>query len=168
MPSPAPARFALAWMLTSALAAGTGGELMAGRAGEVRVESFKLLSEGVSAYNRGLYDEAVTKLRRCSSLALNSFRAYYYLGLALSASREYGEAMRREGKGFHPTTRDGLEIDYLISSVCVALGVPEEKRVHDHGVWWRENQWLSKDGEVEGHQFHSRPEIYEGEEARTT
>jgi hypothetical protein len=62
---------------------------VAGRAGDVRVEAFELLNEGASAYNRGLYDEAVEKLGRCSAIALNSFRAYYYYGLALSASRRY-------------------------------------------------------------------------------
>jgi tetratricopeptide (TPR) repeat protein len=66
---------------------------VAGRAGDVRVEAFELLNEGVSAYNRGLYDEAVDKLGRCAAIALNSFRAYYYYGLALSASRRYDDAV---------------------------------------------------------------------------
>jgi tetratricopeptide (TPR) repeat protein len=65
----------------------------AGRAGDVRVEAFKLLNQGVSAYNRGLYDEAVERLGRCTSIALNSFRAYYYYGLALAAARRYEEAV---------------------------------------------------------------------------
>lgn len=65
----------------------------AGRAGEVRVESFRLLNEGVSAYNRGLYDEAVDRLRRSTAIALSSFRAHYYLGLSLNATREYREAI---------------------------------------------------------------------------
>jgi tetratricopeptide (TPR) repeat protein len=66
---------------------------LAGRARDVRVEAFTLLNEGVSAYNRGLYEEAVQKLGRCAATALNSFRAYYYYGLALSASRRYAEAV---------------------------------------------------------------------------
>ncbi len=75
------------------LAAAGAGRSVAGRAGDVRVESFRLLNEGVSAYNRGLYDEAVEKLRQSTSIALNSFRAHYYFGLALSASRQYQEAV---------------------------------------------------------------------------
>ena len=78
----------LLWLAT----AGTDLSL-AGRAGDVRVESFRLLNEGVSAYNRGRYDEAVEKLRRSTSIALNSFRAHYYYGLALSATRQYTEAV---------------------------------------------------------------------------
>ena len=83
-------------LLTAALllsAATVGGRSLAGRAAEVRVESFQLLNEGVSAYNRGLYDEAVDRLRRSTAIALNSFRAHYYLGLSLNATREYREAI---------------------------------------------------------------------------
>ncbi len=65
----------------------------AGRADAVRVETFELHNQGVSAYNRGLYAEAVEKLERCTSIALNSFRAYYYFGLALSATRQYERAV---------------------------------------------------------------------------
>jgi tetratricopeptide (TPR) repeat protein len=65
----------------------------AGRAGNVRKESFRLLNEGVAAYNRGEYEEAVSKLEKCASAALSSFRAHFYLGLALHASRRYEEAI---------------------------------------------------------------------------
>ena len=75
------------------LAAAGAGRSVAGRAGDVRVESFRLLNEGVSAYNRGLYAEAVEKLGRSTAIALNSFRAHYYYGLALSATRQYPEAI---------------------------------------------------------------------------
>jgi len=77
----------------SLLLAALSAPAVAGRAADVRVEAFQLMNEGVSAYNRGLYDEAVEKLRRCSDIALNSFRAYYYYGLALSASRRYADAI---------------------------------------------------------------------------
>lgn len=66
---------------------------MAGNAGEIRVESFRLLNEGVTAYNRGRYPEAVEKLRRSAAMALNSFRAYHFLGLALMATRQYPDAL---------------------------------------------------------------------------
>ena len=71
--------------------------VLAGRASEMRVEAFELLSEGVAAYNRGDYPGAVEKLRRATSIALNSFRAHYYLGLALNASRRYEEALETLG-----------------------------------------------------------------------
>ena len=45
--------------------------------------------QGVSAFNRGEYPTAVSKLRECASIALNSFRAHYYLGLALIGERQY-------------------------------------------------------------------------------
>ena len=67
--------------------------MLAGNAVEIRVESFRLLNEGVAAYNRGRYAEAVEKLRSSSAMALNSFRAYHFLGLALIGTRQYGEAL---------------------------------------------------------------------------
>jgi len=67
--------------------------LLAGKAGEVRVRSFDALNEGVAAYRRGEYAIAVERLRESTSLALNSFRAHYYLGLALIGNREYREAI---------------------------------------------------------------------------
>jgi len=60
---------------------------LAGKAGEVRTESFKLLNQGVAAYKRGDYRLAVDKLNRSTAMALNSFRGYYYLGLALIGDR---------------------------------------------------------------------------------
>lgn len=65
----------------------------AGKAPEVRKEALELLDRGVSAYNHGSFAEAAEKLRRCASMALSSFRAYYYLGLALSGDRRYAEAV---------------------------------------------------------------------------
>ncbi len=62
-------------------------------AAQVRVDSFRLLNEGVAAYNRGRYAEAVDKLRQSSAVALNSFRAYYFLGLALIGDQRYEEAL---------------------------------------------------------------------------
>ncbi len=67
--------------------------LYAGNAVEIRVESFRLLNEGVTAYNRGRFVEAVEKLRRSAAMALNSFRAYHFLGLALIGTRHYQEAL---------------------------------------------------------------------------
>ncbi len=67
--------------------------LQAGKAADVRAEAFRLLNQGVSAYRKGLYAEAADKLERASSLALNNFRAHYYLGLALIGDRRYDDAI---------------------------------------------------------------------------
>ena len=67
--------------------------LLAGRAAQVRVRSFEALNEGVSAYKRGDYALAVERLSESVSMALNSFRAHYYLGLALIGNRQYVEAI---------------------------------------------------------------------------
>jgi len=65
----------------------------AGKAGEIRAEAFRLLNQGVSAYRKGLYAEAAERLQRSTSMALNNFRAHYYLGLALIGDRRYDEAL---------------------------------------------------------------------------
>jgi len=80
-------------LAAAALLALAGESARAGKAGEIRVEAIALLNEGVSAYNQGDYPKAVEKLRRSADLALNTFRAYYYLGLALTGDRRYPEAI---------------------------------------------------------------------------
>jgi len=65
----------------------------AGRAGDVRKDAFKLLNQGVAAYRRGEFALAVDRLSRSAGMALNSFRAYFYLGLALNGDRRYPEAL---------------------------------------------------------------------------
>jgi hypothetical protein len=47
---------------------------LAGKAAEVRTESFQLLNQGVAAYKRGDYPLAVEKLTQSTAMALNSFR----------------------------------------------------------------------------------------------
>ena len=75
------------------LAAAVVPVVPAGKAVEVRTEAFRLLNQGVSAYRKGLYAEAVDRLERATSMALNNFRAHYYLGLALSGDRRYSDAI---------------------------------------------------------------------------
>jgi tetratricopeptide (TPR) repeat protein len=82
--------FALA---AAILAAAAVSPLRAGKSAEVRTESFRLLNEGVAAYNRGEYKEAAEKLGASASMALNSYRAYYFLGLALIGDRRASEAV---------------------------------------------------------------------------
>jgi tetratricopeptide (TPR) repeat protein len=62
------------------------------KSAQVREDSFKLLNEGVAAVNRGEYALAVEKLQQASATSLNSFRAHFYLGLALTAERRYVDA----------------------------------------------------------------------------
>lgn len=59
----------------------------------VRAESFRLLNAGVAAVNRGDYAEAIENLEKCAGWALTSFRAHYYLGLALMGDRRYDDAI---------------------------------------------------------------------------
>jgi tetratricopeptide (TPR) repeat protein len=100
---------------------------VAGRAADVRVEAFKLLNEGVSAYNRGLYDEAVEKLERCTAIALNSFRAHYYYGLALSAARRYEEAVESLDVALDLGPRD-LQALIALGNAQLKLGDVDEAR----------------------------------------
>ncbi len=91
-----------------------GSPILAGRAAEVRRRSYDLLNEGVTAYKNGDYAAAVEKLRESSGLALNSFRAYFYLGLALSADRRYVEAVE--------SLNIALDLDPVHLQSLVALG----------------------------------------------
>jgi tetratricopeptide (TPR) repeat protein len=75
------------------LAAALAAPAWAGKSPEVRTESFRLLSEGVAAYQRGEFKDAADKLTASASMALNSYRAHYYLGLALIGDRRYDEAV---------------------------------------------------------------------------
>lgn len=69
------------------------GAALADPAGEVRTESFRLLNEGVTAYRDGDLTRAIEALSEAARMALNSFRAHYYLGLALNGDRRYDEAI---------------------------------------------------------------------------
>jgi tetratricopeptide (TPR) repeat protein len=65
----------------------------AGNAAQVRAQAFQELNQGVTAYKRGDYALAIQRLESSASVALNSFRANYYLGLALIGDRRYGDAL---------------------------------------------------------------------------
>lgn len=66
---------------------------LAGTANQVRKDAFRLLNEGVAAYNRGAFREAIPPLQQAASMSLNSFRAHYFLGLALAGDRRYAAAV---------------------------------------------------------------------------
>jgi tetratricopeptide (TPR) repeat protein len=79
--------------LAFVLAALVAREALAGKAGDVRKDAFKLLNEGVAAYNRGDYGAAIPPLQKAAGTALNSFQAHYFLGLSLAGDRRYTEAI---------------------------------------------------------------------------
>jgi len=67
--------------------------LFAVKALEARNIAFKLQGEAMKLYKEGSYRKAIELLRQVTNLSLNSFLAYYYLGLCLSADRQYSEAL---------------------------------------------------------------------------
>jgi tetratricopeptide (TPR) repeat protein len=107
--------------LAAAILAGAlAAPAWAGKSPEVRTESFRLLSEGVAAYQRGEFKEASEKLTASASMALNSFRAHYYLGLALIGDRRYAEAV--------DAIEVALDLDPNQVLAHVALGDAQLKR----------------------------------------
>jgi tetratricopeptide (TPR) repeat protein len=80
-------------LLLAVLLALLAPHIRAGKAGEVRAESFRQLGEGAALVNRGEYRKAVEILRAVTNTALNSYRAWYFLGLALLGDRRPTEAV---------------------------------------------------------------------------
>ena len=62
-------------------------------AADARTQSFKLQSEGMRLYKEGKYKDATGAFQQVVNLNLNSFLAFYYLGICLNADRRYGEAI---------------------------------------------------------------------------
>ena len=77
-----------------ALALPAAATAWAGTATDVRKEAFNLLNQGVAAYNRGDFKAAIDALTKASNMSLNSFRTNYFLGLALTGDRRYGDAVQ--------------------------------------------------------------------------
>ena len=102
--------------MTAVVVAGTAASVpaRAERADFVRSESFRLLNEGVAAYNKGDYPAAIESLQKCAAWALSSFRAHYYLGLALMGDRRYGDAIE--------ALRLALDLDPTHLQAHVSLG----------------------------------------------
>jgi len=89
-----PMRHGLAAVLTAILLAGAAATPAAAiTAAEARTKSFKLQSAGMKLHREGHYPEAIEALRQAVNLQLNSFMAWYYLGICLAAERRYGEAI---------------------------------------------------------------------------
>ena len=62
-------------------------------ASEARTLSFKLQTEGMRLYKEGKTKDAIEAFQQVVNINLNSFLAYYYLGICLNADRRYGEAI---------------------------------------------------------------------------
>lgn len=62
-------------------------------AADARTTSFRLQSEGMRLFREGKYKDAVEALQQVVNINLNSFMAFYYLGICLNADRRYGEAI---------------------------------------------------------------------------
>jgi tetratricopeptide (TPR) repeat protein len=108
--------------LTAAFAATTAH---AGKAGEVRKAAFKLVNEGVSAYNRADYKAAIPPLQKAAAMSLNSFPAHHYLGLALAGDRRYAEAVEayRIALDLEP---DHLQANVAMGDAWLAQGDTDE------------------------------------------
>ena len=62
-------------------------------AADARTTSFRLQSEGMRLFREGKYKDAIEALQQVVNINLNSFMAFYYLGICLNADRRYGEAI---------------------------------------------------------------------------
>jgi len=60
---------------------------------ELKAKTFSILSEGIGAYRKGEAKKAIELLLQVTSVALNSFRAYFYLGLAYKLDRQFAKAI---------------------------------------------------------------------------
>lgn len=84
------------------------------RSQEVKARVFRLLNDGIQAHKEGRQKDAIALLREAADTALNSFRAYYYLGLALKADRQYLAALE--------PLQTAIELDPVNLLAHVALG----------------------------------------------
>jgi tetratricopeptide (TPR) repeat protein len=85
-----PARRAAALFLAGALLPAPARAITAG---DARTLSFKLQSEGMRLYKEGKFREATEAFQQVVGINLNSFLAYYYLGICLIAERRYADSI---------------------------------------------------------------------------
>src|SRR5262245_16183565 len=88
-------RVAAAAVMLLVVGAGTIGTLRAeiSHSQELKSKAFQQLSEGIETYKKGDAKRAIEILLQVTNRALNSFRAFYYLGLAYKADRQYTKAI---------------------------------------------------------------------------
>ena len=79
-----------------------------------RNTAFKLQSEAMRLYKEGDFRKAIELLKQVTNLSLNSFLAYFYLGLSLTADRQYAEALE--------PLKTALELEPSHIQAHIALG----------------------------------------------
>jgi len=84
------------------------------RSQELRASVFRDLTDGIQAYKEGRPKDAIPLLERAADIALNSFRAYHYLGLAYYADHQYRKALE--------PLEVAIELDPVSLPAHVALG----------------------------------------------
>lgn len=82
---------ALVAALAASLPAGPRADISHSQ--ELKARAFSQLSEGIEAYRKADIKRAIEILEQVARVALNSFRAYYYLGVAYKADRQYTRAI---------------------------------------------------------------------------
>src|SRR5262245_50918225 len=113
------------FVLTMLGAAAAVTDSFAGKANDVRKTAFKLLNEGVAAYNRADYKNAIGPLEKAAAMSLNSFPAHHYLGLALAGDRRYAEAVEAY-KIALDLDPDHLQANIAIADAWLAQGDTDE------------------------------------------
>ena len=93
---PKPLRRLLALALAPLIvcSATAGGGLLAevSRSQQLKSQAFEKMSAGIKAVRDGEAEKAIELLEQVARVAMNSFRAHYYLGLAYKADRQYLKA----------------------------------------------------------------------------
>ena len=103
------------------------GRVYAISAADARTTSFKLQSDGMRLYKEGKIKDAIEAFQQVVSINLNSFMAYYYLGLSLSADRRYGEAIEplKIALDLQP---DYVQAHLALGDACLKQGDTSEAR----------------------------------------
>lgn len=83
----------VASLLLAALAPAEPASAAISRSQELKSKAFQKLTRGIKALREGKPKEAIPLLEEVTSVALNSFRAFYYLGLAYKGDRQYTKAI---------------------------------------------------------------------------
>jgi tetratricopeptide (TPR) repeat protein len=125
------------------------------RSQQIRAHVFKLLTEGIKAYKENRPKDAIPLLEEAAGISLNSFKAYYYLGLAYMADRKYLKAIE--------PLEIAIDLDPVNLQAHVALGDcylkrgdPEEALAEYHRVLAIQNDYapgfdgLGRAAEVSG------------------
>jgi len=126
----APLRKTLLCAVAALAAIGTAGAEVS-RSQELRARVFKDLTDGIQAYKEGRPKDAIPLLEAAADVALNSFRAYFYLGLAYSSDRQYRKALDPLGVALELDPVN-LPARVAIGDCHLKLGDPEEALAEYH------------------------------------